>query len=154
MAKRVAESFINHTKSTLKLSKQEFESNWISLFSDWKGAESSAGRRQLIAGFAKLLGSKVIDGQSTQSFRQRGATNALGAPSSDYVVVARAFSYAVDSDADREITILEMQTAVKKWSTIGDKNEDDKLDFTEITTVVEEFFKSLPASGTRRRTGR
>ena len=154
LAKRVAESFINHTKSTLKLSKQEFESNWISLFSDWKGAESSAGRRQLIAGFAKLLGSKVIDGQSTQSFRQRGATNALGAPSSDYVVVARAFSYAVDSDADREITILEMQTAVKKWSTSGDKNEDDKLDFTEITTVVEEFFKSLPASGTRRRTGR
>ena len=47
-----------------------------------------------------------------------------------------------------------MQTAVKKWSTSGEKNEDDKLDFTEIATVVEEFFKSLPASGTRRRTGR
>ena len=124
------------------------------MFSDWKGAESSAGRRQLIAGFAKLLGSKVIYGQSSKSFRQRGATNALGAPSSDYVVGARAFSYAGDSDADREITILEMQTAVKKWSTSGDKNEDDKLDFIEITTVVEEFFKSLPASGTRRRTGR
>ena len=124
------------------------------MFSDWKGGESSAGRRQLIAGFAKLIGGKEIDSPSTLAARQRGAANALGNPSSDYAVVARAFSYAVDSDADREITILEMQTAVKKWSASGDKNKDDKLDLTEITTVVEEFFKSLPASGTRRRNGR
>ncbi len=70
------------------------------------------------------------------------------------MVVARAFSYAVDSDGDREITASEMQTAVKKWSVSGDKNDDGKLDVSEIMTVVEGFFKSLPASGARRRPGR
>ena len=154
LAKRVAEKYINHTKSKLELSKQDFESNWISLFSAWKGDESAAGRRQLIDGFAELLEREVIDRTSPQSARQRGAANALGGPSSDYMVVARAFSYAVDSDGDREITASEMQTAVKKWSVSGDKNDDGKLDVSEITTVVEGFFKSLPASGARRRPGR
>ena len=154
LAKRVAESFLNHSKSTLELSKQDFESNWISLFSDWKGGEPSAGRRQLIAGFAKLIGGKEIDSPSTLAARQRGAANALGNPSSDYAVVARAFSYAVDSDDDREITVSEIKDAVKKWSASGDKNNNGQLNVVEITTIVEGFFKSLSASGPRRRNGR
>ena len=155
LAKRVAESFLNHSKSTLELSKQDFEYNWISLFSDWKGGESSAGRRQLIAGFAKLLGNnKGIARPSTQSVRQRGVANAIGTPSSDYAVIARAFSYAIDSDADREITVSEVKDAVKKWSASGDNNNNGQLDVVEITTLVEGFFKSLPASGPRRRNGR
>ena len=151
LAKRVAENFVNHAKSKIELSKKEFESNWISLFSDWKGGESAAGRRQLITGFAKLL-----DRPSARSVGQPDAanTNISGGSSSDYAVVARAFSYAVDSDGDREITVSEMQAAVKKWSISGDKNDDGKLDVAEITAEVEGFFKSLPASGARRRTGR
>ena len=108
----------------------------------------------MIAGFAKLIGGKEIDSPSTLADRQRGAANALGNPSSDYAVVARAFSYAVDSDDDREITVSEIKDAVKKWSASGDKNNNGQLNVVEITTLVEGFFKSLPASGPRRRNGR
>ena len=66
-------------------------------------------------------------------------------------VVARAFSYATDSDGDREITAAEVQAAAKKWSADGDKNTDGTLSPAEISLVIEGFIKSMPAPRSRRR---
>ena len=143
LAKRLAKGFMAHAKAEGGLAKREFESAWIGLHSTWKGDDPAAGRRELIAGFATLLG--------IESKRQ-------GAPAPESFTAARAFSYATDRDGDREITPEEVAAAVKKWSTEGDKNNDGKLDSTETATVIEGFFKNLPATrggrGTRRPTDR
>ena len=140
LAKRLAKGFMTHTKAKDSLTKREFESAWIGLHSTWKGHDSAAGRRELIAGFATLLGIE---------------SNRQGAPAPDSFTAARAFSYATDSDGDREITPEEVQAAVKKWSTEGDKNDDGKLDSTETAAIIDGFFKNLPITrGTRRPTGR
>jgi len=143
LAKRLAKGFMAHAKAEGGLAKREFESAWIGLHSTWKGDDPAAGRRELIAGFATLLGN--------ESKRQ-------GAPAPESFTAARAFSYATDRDGDREITPEEVAAAVKKWSTEGDKNNDGKLDSTETATVIEGFFKNLPATrggrGTRRPTDR
>ena len=66
-------------------------------------------------------------------------------------VIARAFSYATDSDGDRETTAAEVQAAAKKWATDGDKNSDGTLSPAEISSVIEGFIKSMPAPRSRRR---
>ena len=143
LAKRLAKGFMTYARAEGGLAKREFESTWLALHSNWKGDDSTAGRRELIAGFATLLGTE---------------SNRRGAPAAEPFTAARAFSYATDSDGDREITPEEVQTAVKKWSAEGDKNADGKLDVTETAAIIEGFFKQLPAArGTRdnrRPTGR
>ena len=143
LAKRLAKGFMAHAKAKDSLAKREFESAWLGLYSNWKGDDPAAGRRELIAGFASLLGIE---------------SNRQGAPAPDAFTAARAFNYSTDSDGDREITPEEVQVAVKKWSTEGDKNNDGKLDTTETATLIEGFFKNLPATrgtrGARRPTGR
>ena len=143
LAKRLAKGFMAHAKAKDSLAKREFESAWLGLYSNWNGDDPAAGRRELIAGFATLLGIE---------------SNRQGAPAPDAFTAARAFNYSTDSDGDREITPEEVQVAVKKWSTEGDKNNAGKLDTTETATVIEGFFKNLPATrgtrGARRPTGR
>ena len=101
LAKRLAKGFMAHAKAKDSLAKREFESAWLGLYLNWKGDDSAAGRRELIAGFATLLGTEL---------------NRQGAPAPDSFTAARAFSYSTDSDGDREITPEEVQAAVKKWS--------------------------------------
>ena len=74
-----------------------------------------------------------------------------GGPMGASAVVARAFSYATDSDGDREITAVEVQAAAKKWSADGDKNTDGTPSPAEISLVIEGFIKSMPAPRSRRR---
>jgi len=144
LAKRLAKGFMETNKVEDGLAKREFEAAWIKLHADWKGDDSAASRRELMAGIATLLGSNAGN----------RSASAFGAPLPESMVAARAFSYATDSDGDREITSEEVQAAVKKWSAAGDKNNDGKLDTPETAAVIERFFKNLPPTrgtrGTRR----
>lgn len=133
MAKGVTERLLAHAKAKSGLAKGKFESAWAQLHASWKGDEPAASRGDLTQGFAKLLGER------------RGGS--MGASA----VVARAFSYATDSDGDREITAAEVQAAAKKWFADGDKNSDGTLSSSEISSVIEGFIKSMSAPRSRRR---
>ena len=141
LAKRVTEKILAHAKAESGLAKGGFESAWVQLHADWMGDNPAASRGDLAQGFAKLLGE-----QSGESGGQR-----RGGPMGASAVVARAFSYATDSDGDREITAAEVQAAAKKWSADGDKNTDGTLSPAEISLVIEGFIKSMPAPRSRRR---
>lgn len=145
LAKRVAEAFMAHAKVEDGLAKRKFETVWIDLHAEWKGDAPAAGRRELMAGFSGLF-SDQTDGRPSVASR---------APSPEAATAARVFSYATDSDGDREITPEEVKVAVKKWANEGDKNNDGKLVTTEVSAVVEGLFKHLSATrGGRRPTGR
>ena len=141
LAKRVTERLLAHAKAESGLAKGKFESAWSQLHASWRGDEPATDRGDLTQGFAKLLGE-----QSGERGGQR-----RGGPMGASAVVARAFSYATDSDGDREITAAEVQAAAKKWSADGDKNTDGTLSPAEISLVIEGFIKSMPAPRSRRR---
>ena len=161
LAKRVTEKLLAHfglggTKAESGLAKGKFQESWTQLYAAWAGDKKSIGRPDLIQGFAKLLGEEPgerggrVGGQADRGGQRRPADR-LGGPIGPSGVIARAFSYATDSDGDREITAAELQAAAKKWSTDGDKNTDGTLSPAEISSVIEGFIKSMPASRNRRR---
>ncbi|MDP7049033.1 MAG: sulfatase-like hydrolase/transferase [Verrucomicrobiota bacterium] len=156
LAKRVTEKFLAHSKAESGLAKGKFQEIWTQLHAAWAGDEKSVGRPDLIQGFAKLLGEQPserggrIGGQADRGGQRRPADR-FGGPIGPSGVIARAFSYATDSDGDREITAEEVQSAAEKWSGDGDKNSDGKLSADEISSVIEGFIQSMPASRGRRR---
>ncbi|MDE2658276.1 MAG: hypothetical protein OSB61_12540, partial [Verrucomicrobiota bacterium] len=156
LAKRVTEKFLAHSKAESGLAKGKFQEIWTQLHAAWAGDEKSVGRPDLIQGFAKLLGEQPgerggrVGGQADRGGQRRPADR-FGGPIGTSGVIARAFSYATDSDGDREITAAEVQAAAKKWSTDGDKNTDGTLSPAEISSVIEGFIKSMPAPRSRRR---
>ena len=161
LAKRVTEKLLAHfglggTKAESGLAKGKFQEIWTQLHAAWAGDKKSIGRPDLIQGFAKLLGEQPgerggrVGGQADRGGQRRPADR-FGGPIGPSGVIARAFSYATDSDSDREITAAEVQAAAKKWSTDGDKNSDGTLSSSEISSVIEGFIKSMPAPRSRRR---
>ena len=161
LAKRVTEKLLAHfglggTKAESGLAKGKFQEIWTQLHAAWAGGEKSVGRPDLIQGFAKLLGEQPgerggrVGGQADRGGQRRPADR-FGGPIGTSGVIARAFSYATDSDGDREITAAEVQAAAKKWSTDGDKDKNGELNSGEISAIVEGFIKSMPASRGRRR---
>ena len=137
LAKRVAEKLLAHAEAESGLAKRGFESAWVELHMEWRDGESATSRNDLVRGFGGLLGDQTTE---------RG-----GRPTGPSAVVARAFSYATDSDGDREITAEEVQSAAKKWASDGDKNTDGRLSTAEITSVIKGFIQSMPAPRGRRR---
>jgi len=161
LAKRVTEKLLAHfglggTKAESGLAKGKFQESWTQLYAAWAGDKKSIGRPDLIQGFAKLLGEEPgerggrVGGQADRGGQRRPADR-FGGPIGTSGVIARAFSYATDSDGDREITAAEVQAAAKKWSTDGDKDKNGELNSGEISAIVEGFIKSMPASRGRRR---
>ena len=156
LAKRVTEKFLAHSKAESGLAKGKFQEIWTQLHAAWAGDEKSVGRPDLIQGFAKLLGEQPgerggrVGGQADRGGQRRPADR-FGGPIGTSGVIARAFSYATDSDGDREITAAEVQAAAKKWSADGDKDKNGELNSEEISAIVEGFIKSMPASRGRRR---
>ena len=128
----------------------------MQLHTEWARDEKLVGRPDLIRGFAKLLGEQSnqrggrVVGQADRG-GQRRTTDRLAGSIGTSAVIARAFSYASDSDGDREITAAELQSAAKKGSSDGDKNNDGTLSLAEISSVIEGFIKSMPAPRSRRR---
>ena len=153
LAKRVAEKFLAHAKAESGLAKGRFELIWAELHAGWSGDGPAASRGDLTQGFAKLLGEQPgARGGRPGGAPERGGQRRGGRPPTGAgTVVARAFSYATDSDGDREITAGEVQSAAKKWAADGDKNSDGTLSPAEISSVVEGFIKSMPAPRSRRR---
>ena len=141
LAKRVAEKILAHAKAESSLAKGKFESTWAELHAGWRSGNPSASRGDLTQGFAKLLGEQP----GARGGQRRGGSMI------DSVVIARAFSYATDSDGDKEITSAEVRSAAKKWFADGDKNSDGTLSAGEISSVIEGFIKSMPAPRSRRR---
>jgi arylsulfatase A-like enzyme len=137
LAKRVAEKLLDRAEAESGLAKRGFESAWAELHTEWRDGESATSRNDLIRGFVGLLGDQT--------------TERSGRPSGPSAVVARAFSYATDSDGDREITAGEVQSAAKKWASDGDKNADGRLSAAEIASVIEGFIQAMPAPRGRRR---
>ncbi len=161
LAKRVTEKLLAHfglggTKAESGLAKGKFQEIWTQLHAAWAVDKKSIGRPDLIQGFAKLLGEQPgerggrVGGQADRGGQRRPADR-FGGPIGTSAVIARAFSYATDSDGDREITAAEVQAAAKKWSTDGDKDKNGELNSGEISAIVEGFIKSMPASRGRRR---
>ena len=156
LAKRVTEKFLAHSKAESGLAKGKFQEIWTQLHAAWAGDEKSVGRPDLIQGFAKLLGDQPgerggrVGGQADRGGQRRPADR-LGGPIGTSGIIARAFSYATDSDGDREITAAELQSAAKKWSADGDKNTDGTLSPAEISSVIEGLIKSMPVPRSRRR---
>jgi len=161
LAKRVTEKLLAHfglggDKAEPGLAKGKFQEAWTQLHVSWAGDKKSIGRPDLIQGFAKLLGEQPgerggrVGGQAERGGQRRPADR-FGGPIGTSAVIARAFSYAADSDGDREITAAEVQAAAKKWSTDGDKDKNGELNSGEISAIVEGFIKSMPASRGRRR---
>ena len=156
LAKRITEKFLAHSKAESGLANGKFQEIWTQLHATWAGDEKSVGRPDLIQGFAKLLGEQPserggrVGGQADRG-GQRRPTGRFGESIGASAVIARAFSYATDSDGDREITAAEVQAAAEKWSIDGDKDKDGKLTPAEISAIVEGFIKSMPASRGRRR---
>ena len=156
LAKRVTEKFLAHSKAESRLAKGKFQEIWTQLHAAWAGDEKSVGRPDLIQGFAMLLGEQPserggrVGGQADRGGQRRPADR-FGGPIGTSGVIARAFSYATDSDGDREITAAEVQSAAKKWSVDGDKNADGELSQAEISSVIEGFIKTMPAPRIRRR---
>ena len=161
LAKRVTEKLLAHfglggTKAEAGLAKGKFQEIWTQLHAAWAGDEKSVGRPDLIQGFAKLLGEQPgerggrVGGQAERGGQRRPADR-FGGPIGTSAVIARAFSYATDSDGDREITAVEVQVAAKKWSADGDKDKNGELNSEEISAIFEGFIKSMPASRGRRR---
>ena len=144
LVNRLAKVFMAHVKIEEDLANRDFETAWFELYSVWKADGPTADRRELVTGFSLLL-----DNDSDSR-----TASATGAPTPESITAARAFSYATDSDGDREISAAEVRAAAKKWAAEGDKNGDGKLNVSEMTAVIEGFFQSLPANrGTRRPTG-
>jgi len=161
LAKRVTEKLLAHfglggDRAEPGLAKGKFQEAWTQLHVSWAGDKKSIGRPDLIQGFAKLLGEQPgerggrVGGQAERGGQRRPADR-FGGPIGTSAVIARAFSYAADSDGDREITAAEVQAAAKKWSTDGDKDKNGELNSGEISAIVEGFIKSMPASRGRRR---
>ena len=161
LAKRVTEKLLAHfglggTKAEAGLAKGKFQEIWTQLHAAWAGDKKSIGRPDLIQGFAKLLGEQPgerggrVGGQAERGGQRRPADR-FGGPIGTSAVIARAFSYATDSDGDREITAVEVQVAAKKWSADGDKDKNGELNSKEISAIFEGFIKSMPASRGRRR---
>ena len=156
LAKRVTEKFLAHSKAESGLAKGRFESAWAELHAGWRGGEPATSRGDLTQGFAKLLGEQPSEragrasGQADRGGQRRPADRFGGSIGTSFLI-ARAFSYATDSDGNREITAEEVQSAAKKWSVDGDKNADGTLSPTEISSVIEGFIKSMPAPRSRRR---
>ncbi len=161
LAKRVTEKLLAHfglggTKAESGLAKGKFQEIWTQLHAAWAVDKKSIGRPDLIQGFAKLLGEQPgerggrVGGQADRGGQRRPADR-FGGPIGTSGVIARAFSYATDSDGDREITAAEVQAAAKKWSADGDKDKNGELNSEEISAIVEGFIKSMPASRGRRR---
>jgi len=161
LAKRVTEKLLAHfglggTKAEAGLTKGKFQEIWTQLHAAWAIDKKSIGRPDLIQGFAKLLGEQPgerggrVGGQAERGGQRRPADR-FGGPIGTSAVIARAFSYATDSDGDREITAVEVQVAAKKWSADGDKDKNGELNSEEISAIFEGFIKSMPASRGRRR---
>jgi hypothetical protein len=156
LANRVTEKFLAHSKAESGLTKGKFQESWMQLHTEWARDEKLVGRPDLIQGFAKLLGEQSnqrggrVVGQADRG-GQRRTTDRLAGSIGTSAVIARAFSYASDSDGDREIAAAELQSAAKKWSSDGDKNNDGTLSLAEISSVIEGFIKSMPAPRSRRR---
>jgi len=161
LAKRVTEKLLAHfglggTKAEAGLTKGKFQEIWTQLHVAWAIDKKSIGRPDLIQGFAKLLGEQPgerggrVGGQAERGGQRRPADR-FGGPIGASAVIARAFSYATDSDGDREITAVEVQVAAKKWSADGDKDKNGELNSEEISAIFEGFIKSMPASRGRRR---
>ena len=156
LAKRITEKFLAHSKAESGLANAKFQEIWKQLHAAWAGDKKSIGRPDLIQGFAKLLGEQPgerggrVGGQAERGGQRRPA-NRFGGPIGTSAVIARAFSYATDSDGDREITAVEVQVAAKKWSADGDKDKNGELNSKEISAIFEGFIKSMPASRGRRR---
>ena len=161
MAKRVTEKLLARfglggDKLEAGLAKGKFQEIWTQLHAAWAGDKKSIGRPDLIQGFAKLLGEQPgerggrVGGQADRGGQRRPADR-FGGPIGTSAVIARAFSYATDSDGDREITAVEVQVAAKKWSADGDKDKNGELNSEEISAIFEGFIKSMPASRGRRR---
>ena len=151
LAKRVTEKLLARfglggDKLEAGLAKGKFQEIWTQLHAAWAGDKKSIGRPDLIQGFAKLLGE-----QPGERGGQRRPADRFGGPIGTSAVIARAFSYATDSDGDREITAVEVQVAAKKWSADGDKDKNGELNSEEISAIFEGFIKSMPASRGRRR---
>ena len=156
LANRVTEKFLAYSKAESGLTKGKFQKIWMQLHAEWARDEKLVGRPDLIQGFAKLLGEQSnqrgdrVVGQADRG-GQRRTTDRLAGSIGTSAVIARAFSFASDSDGDREITAAEFQSAAKKWSADGDKNNDGTLSLAEISSVIEGFIKSMPAPRSRRR---
>jgi hypothetical protein len=156
LAKRITEKFLAYSKAESGLAKGKFQEIWTQLHAAWAGDEKSVGRPDLIQGFANLLGEQPserggrVGGQADRG-GQRRPSDRFGGPIGTSGIIARAFSYATDSDGDREITAAELQAAAKKWSTDGDKDKNGELNSEEISAILEGFIKSMPASRGRRR---
>ena len=161
LAKRVTEKLLARfglggDKLEAGLAKGKFQEIWTQLHAAWAGDKKSIGRPDLIQGFAKLLGEQPgerggrVGGQAERGGQRRPADR-FGGPIGTSAVIARAFSYATDSDGDREITAVEVQVAAKKWSADGDKDKNGELNSEEISAIFEGFIKSMPASRGRRR---
>ena len=156
LAKRITEKFLAHSKAESGLANAKFQEIWKQLHAAWAVDKKSIGRPDLIQGFAKLLGEQPgerggrVGGQAERGGQRRPA-NRFGGPIGTSAVIARAFSYATDSDGDREITAFEVQVAAKKWSADGDKDKNGELNSKEISAIFEGFIKSMPASRGRRR---
>jgi len=156
LAKRVTEKFLDHSKAESGLAKGKFQEVWTQLHAAWAGDEKSVGRPGLIQGFAELLGEQPSEragraGSQADRGGQRRPADRFGGPIGTSAVIARAFSYAADSDGDREITTVEVQSAAEKWFADGDKNADGTLRAAEISSVIEGLIKSMPATRGRRR---
>ena len=156
LAKRITEKFLAHSKAESALANSKFQEIWTQLHAVWAVDKKSIGRPDLIQGFAKLLGEQPgerggrVGGQAERGGQRRPADR-FGGPIGTSAVIARAFSYATDSDGDREITAVEVQVAAKKWSADGDKDKNGELNSKEISAIFEGFIKSMPASRGRRR---
>ena len=156
LAKRITEKFLAHSKAESGLANAKFQEIWKQLHAAWAVDKKSIGRPDLIQGFAKLLGEQPGErggrvGGQVERGGQRRPANRFGGPIGTSAVIARAFSYATDSDGDREITAVEVQVAAKKWSADGDKDKNGELNSKEISAIFEGFIKSMPASRGRRR---
>ena len=132
LAKRITEKFLAHSKAESGLANAKFQEIWKQLHAAWAVDKKSIGRPDLIQGFAKLLGEQPgerggrVGGQAERGGQRRPA-NRFGGPIGTSAFIARAFSYATDSDGDREITAVEVQVAAKKWSADGDKDKNGEL---------------------------
>ncbi len=156
LARRVAEKFLTHAKSESGLARSNFESAWVELHAEWRGKEPATSRGHLNQGFTKLLGEQPVGrrrqpGGQADPGGQRRPTDRPGGSISTSFIIARAFSYATDSDGDRKITAAEVQSAARKWSADGDKDADGNLSQAEISSVIEGFIKAMPAPRIRRR---
>jgi arylsulfatase A-like enzyme len=156
LAKSVAEKFLVHANAKSGLAKRRFELAWAELHAGWRGDEPATSRGDLTQGFAKLLGEQPRGrggrpGGQADRGGQRRSDDRFGGSIGTSFIIARAFSYATDSDGNREITAEEVQSAVKKWSVDGDENADGELSQAEISSVIEGLIKAMPSPRSRRR---